>query len=85
MPKRGIDYILDVFEYIRMNGIENEVDIKTLNNAIQLNVGFTHAIINKYFTSMKNLNLIQPLGEGKFKINWDEIERIKKSIKNKSE
>lgn len=71
MPKRGIDYCLDVMEHLKNKGLELQAPAADIRNAIAIVAGMQERTRKRYFHLLQEFGLIEPVGNGIFRLNWE--------------
>jgi len=77
MPKRGIDYIFDIMEFLKSQGFENEATIKDIRKAINVKVSFDPKTVHKYVVQMIGLDVITKKGQGVFVLNNTKLDEYR--------
>ena len=76
MTRPGFMACVEVLKWLQLNKFEKEVDVKTLRKAIEINVGTSDAVIQKYLRLLQDFEMIQKVGNGVFEINYKRIAEL---------
>lgn len=76
MPRRTIDSCLDIMEFVKARGFQSEIPIKDLRLAIEMTAGALPSSVARYLQMLKHFNFVEVVGEGIFKLNYDEAEKL---------
>jgi len=76
MTRPGFMSCVEVLKWLQLNGFEKEVDIKNLRRAIEINVGTSDAVIQKYLRLLQDFEMIKKAGNGVFEINYKRIAEL---------
>lgn len=73
MPKRGIDYCMDVMDFLKRKGMESEAPAADVLKAIHLCAGMEQRTRDKYMTALRELGFIEPKGNGVFALHFEKV------------
>lgn len=76
MPKRAIDYIMRLFEYLKVKGYKNQISNTELIKTIRLLIGNDSRVIQKYVEFMLTFGFITPASTNVYDLHWDKYDEM---------
>ena len=73
MPKRGIDFCVDIMDRLKANGwAGREIPEATLRFTIESVVAFDAEVVDKYIGFLEKFNMVKRLENGNFMADFNE-------------
>ena len=76
MPKRGIDYCLDVMDYLRQKGYKSECPVSVIRMAIGIKAGSLEQTRKRYFSLLQEFSFIEMKGNGIAILNFEKAAEL---------
>lgn len=73
MPKRSIDYCLDIMEYLKSKGFEKQAPAAEIRIAISIRAGALEATRKRYFMLLQEFGFMKPAGNGVFELDFNRM------------